>query len=94
MLINTRIYINCLFFAVNFESACAYQQQRRNYPPARYNYSSQWLRPRAARHYAGQTFARLFRQNPSSGNLDKKPDENKFLYVLLHSIFSTYFSGN
>lgn len=69
---------------MNFEEACAYQQRRRNFAPARYNYSSQWLRTRAAHHYAGQSFAAFFQRHSqghsSSGNLNKtsKRDLKKF----------------
>lgn len=64
---------------VNFEAASAYQERRRNFPPALYNYSPRWLRIKETQPNAGQNVSTFFHLHSPSGNLNAHLNKNSFI---------------
>lgn len=71
------ITIIFVFSPVSFEGARAYQERRRNVPPALYNYSPRWLRVKRTQPRAGQNLSTFFRLHASSGNLNIDSNNEK-----------------
>lgn len=71
-----------MFATVSIDEARAYQQRRRNFPPARYNYGSRWLSAKGSVALAGQNLSTLsqFASGSNSGNLNVGSSKNQFQF--------------